>query len=69
VTASVAFRQACLVPLIPEFIKLYPDIHLELLLTDANMDMISERIDLALCVSSRVEGIFLSSTAVQQCLA
>jgi len=54
VTASVAFGQACLVPLIPEFIKLYPDIHLELLLTDANVDLISERIDLALRVSPRM---------------
>ncbi|MGF6113394.1 LysR substrate-binding domain-containing protein [Pseudomonas frederiksbergensis] len=51
VTASVAFGQACLVPLVPEFIEMYPDVQLELLLTDTNVDLIAERVDLALRVS------------------
>ena len=54
ITASVAFGQACLVPLVPEFARLYPDIVLELILTDANLDMVAERIDLALRLSPRM---------------
>lgn len=38
VMASVAFGQVSLAQLIPEFIKLYKDIHLELPLTDANTE-------------------------------
>jgi DNA-binding transcriptional LysR family regulator len=51
VTASVAFGQACVVPLLPEFLALYPDIRVELMLADGNLDMITERIDLAVRLS------------------
>ncbi|MEQ5837880.1 LysR substrate-binding domain-containing protein [Paraburkholderia acidicola] len=54
VTASVAFGQTCLVPLMPEFARLYPQIQLELIFTDANLDMVSDRIDLALRLSPRM---------------
>jgi DNA-binding transcriptional LysR family regulator len=54
VTASVAFGQTCLVSLMPEFARLYPEIQLELIFTDANLDMVSDRIDLALRLSPRV---------------
>ncbi|MFM0154968.1 LysR family transcriptional regulator [Paraburkholderia sediminicola] len=54
VTASVAFGQTCLVPLMPEFASLYPDILMELIFTDANLDMVSDRIDLALRLSPRM---------------
>ena len=54
VTASVAFGQACLVPLVPEFMRAHPDINVELLLTDDNVDLIAERIDLALRISPRM---------------
>ncbi|MDQ7979895.1 LysR substrate-binding domain-containing protein [Paraburkholderia sp. SARCC-3016] len=53
-TASVAFGQSCVVPLLPEFLARYPDIRLELLLADANVDMVAERIDLAVRLSSRM---------------
>jgi DNA-binding transcriptional LysR family regulator len=54
VTASVAFGQSCLIPLVPGFLKAHPGISLELLLTDINVDLISERVDLALRVSPRM---------------
>jgi DNA-binding transcriptional LysR family regulator len=47
-TASVSFGQRCLVPLLAEFRRLLPQLTLELLLTDANLDLVAERIDLAL---------------------
>jgi DNA-binding transcriptional LysR family regulator len=59
VTASVAFGQACLLPLLPEFMERYPDIHLELLLADANVDMVAERVDLALRLSPRMGQNFV----------
>jgi DNA-binding transcriptional LysR family regulator len=54
ITASVAFGQACLVPLIPEFARRHPEITLELILNDANLDMVADRIDLALRLSPRM---------------
>jgi DNA-binding transcriptional LysR family regulator len=47
-TASVAFGQVCLIPLLPTLREKYPRLHLELLLTDANLDLVTERIDIAL---------------------
>lgn len=47
-TASVAFGQTCLVPLLGEFRAAHPALGLELLLTDANLDLVAERVDLAI---------------------
>jgi DNA-binding transcriptional LysR family regulator len=46
-TASVAFGQTMIVPLLGRFRKRYPNISIELQLTDANVDLAAERIDLA----------------------
>lgn len=59
VTASVAFGQACLVPLLPEFLESWPNIQLELILADANLDIVAERIDLALRLSPRMDRNFV----------
>ena len=56
VTASVAFGQTCLVPLLPELNRRYPELSLELLLTDSNLDMVAERIDVALRLGPRSDG-------------
>ncbi len=55
-TASVAFGQQCLVPLAPKFRAAFPNLKLELTLTDANLDLVSERIDLAIRLAPRIEG-------------
>jgi DNA-binding transcriptional LysR family regulator len=47
-TASVSFGLKCIVPLLPDFKALYPDLTLDLLLTDATVDLFTERIDLAI---------------------
>ncbi len=47
-TASVAFGQTCLGPLLPQFRQSFPQLKLELLLTDANLDLVCERVDLAI---------------------
>jgi DNA-binding transcriptional LysR family regulator len=46
-TASVSFGQLCILPHIPEFRSLYPEVKLELLLTDAVVDLVADGIDLA----------------------
>lgn len=52
-TASLAFGQARLVPLLPAFRAAFPALRLELLLTDARLDLVAERIDLAVRLGPR----------------
>ncbi|MBV8428653.1 MAG: substrate binding domain-containing protein, partial [Hyphomicrobiales bacterium] len=47
-TASVAFGQIGLVRLLPAFHAAFPRLRLELLLTDANLDLVQDRVDLAI---------------------
>ncbi len=71
VTASVAFGQTCLVPLLPELHHRYPDLALELLLSDSNLDMVAERIDVALRLGPRMDsgliGLRLFNTHYRVC--
>lgn len=46
-TASVAFGHTCLTPLLPAFRAAFPSLGLDLMLTDRPLDLIAERIDLA----------------------
>jgi DNA-binding transcriptional LysR family regulator len=55
-TASVTFGQRRLVPLLPAFRALHPEVAVECLFTDANLDLIAERIDLAIRLAPAVEG-------------
>lgn len=47
VTASVSFGLKCIVPLLSSFSVMYPDLAVDLLLTDAVVDLLAERIDVA----------------------
>ncbi|MEM9245037.1 MAG: LysR family transcriptional regulator [Cyanobacteria bacterium P01_F01_bin.153] len=47
VTASVAFGHHCIVPLLPEFYRRYPDLAVDLWLTDTRIDLLADRIDVA----------------------
>lgn len=47
VTASVSFGQMCIVPRLKAFRTAYPDIDMDLILSDAQIDLLAERIDLA----------------------
>jgi DNA-binding transcriptional LysR family regulator len=60
-TASVTFGQAMLLPLLPAFRQAYPEIRLECLFTDQNLDLIAERIDLAIRLAPAVEGDVIAS--------
>ncbi|WGD28810.1 LysR family transcriptional regulator [Ancylobacter sp. WKF20] len=48
VSATVGFGEQCLVPLVPEFLGRYPQVQLDLSLTDEVIDLVTERADIAL---------------------
>ncbi|MDX3972942.1 LysR family transcriptional regulator [Shinella sp.] len=48
VNASVGFGERCILPLVPDFLALYPEIELDLTLTDGVIDVIGERTDVAI---------------------
>ncbi len=55
-TASISFVQECLIPILPEFRKRYPEIDIELLASDANLDLRAEGVDLAVRFGSLPKG-------------
>jgi DNA-binding transcriptional LysR family regulator len=48
VSASVGFGTLCIVPVLPKFLELHPDIELDLSLTDTTIDLLEERTDVAI---------------------
>ena len=64
-TASVAFGQECLVPLLSEFRRIFPDLTLELRLTDAPLDLIENGIDLAIRLAPAPSGDLISTRLLQ----
>jgi DNA-binding transcriptional LysR family regulator len=55
-TASVTFGQVCVVPLLGAFHARYPDLKVECMFTDANVDLVAERVDLAIRLAPAIEG-------------
>ena len=71
ITASVSFGHQCLLPLFPKLESLYPKLSIELVLTDAVVDLIEERIDLAVRLGppsdSGLIGVELFETVYRVC--
>jgi len=61
ITASVSFGLNCIVPLLPDFSLLYPDLTVDLILADTIVDLFTERIDLAIRL-----GLLADSTLIAQ---
>lgn len=65
VTASVAYGQTVLVPLLPALHAQHPGLEIDLVLSDAQVDLVSQRIDVALrlgpVVDSSLVGVRLAS--------
>ncbi|VAV90573.1 Transcriptional regulator, LysR family [hydrothermal vent metagenome] len=55
ISASVSFGEICLMPHIPRFLAMYPDIELEFKFTDRSVDFVLERVDLAIRLGPAVE--------------
>lgn len=60
-TGSVAFSQVCLLPHLPEFHRLYPQITLELLPSDANLDLQAEGVDIAIRLAPVPTGNYVTT--------
>lgn len=60
-TTSVAYGNTCLVPLLPKFRQRYPKIKLELLLTDTVVDLVSERVDLAIRLARHFDANYIAT--------
>lgn len=61
VTASVTFGQMRILPLLPTFRARFPDIRMEFVFTDENIDLVSERIDVAVRLGPIVEGDLIAA--------
>jgi DNA-binding transcriptional LysR family regulator len=55
-TTSVAFGYQKLAALLPKFRALHPQLKLEVLMTDTNLHLVNDRIDLAIRSGARFEG-------------
>ncbi len=60
-TASVAYGTRRIVPMLAALRAAAPDLEVELILTDANLDMVAERVDLAVRLAPAPEGELISS--------
>jgi len=56
ITASATFGETQIVPLLPRFKLRYPSLKLECFFTDANVDLVTDRIDLAIRLAPSIEG-------------
>jgi DNA-binding transcriptional LysR family regulator len=55
-TTTVAFGEKVIVPLVPGFLEVFPNVELDLVLSDTNHDLIADRIDLAVRLGTGVTG-------------
>ncbi|WP_298839620.1 LysR family transcriptional regulator [uncultured Roseobacter sp.] len=60
-TASVAFAQVCITPLLATFRQRFPGITLELIVEDANADLVAQGIDLAIRLAEAPHGDLIST--------
>lgn len=60
ITAAVSFAQINLIPLLPDFSRRYPELSFELLLTDKSLDLVEERIDLAVRLGRPAESSLIA---------
>ena len=60
-TASVAFADVCIVPLLRDFQGLYPEVAIELLPTDETLDLAANGIDLAIRLGPSPSGDLITT--------
>ncbi len=59
VTTSTMYGQLFIAPLLPMFMKKFPDIKIELLLTDSYLDLIEQRIDVCIRTGSLNDSSYI----------
>ncbi len=60
VTAATIYGQRYIVPLLKQFRRLYPELSIELILTDNFVDLVADRIDLAIRLGSLQESTYVA---------
>jgi DNA-binding transcriptional LysR family regulator len=60
-TASVAFVQEGILPVLPKFQQMYPDLTVELYPADHNLDLLAEGLDLAVRLAAAPKGDLIST--------
>lgn len=60
VTTAVSFGLTCLIPLLPDFAAAYPELAIDLVLSDAIVDIVTERIDLAVRLGPLPDSNFIA---------
>lgn len=65
VTASIAFGQLWLMPRLGDFYRRYPEISLEVVLSDLNLDLIAGDIDLAIRLSPNQQSNLVGSQLLE----
>ena len=64
-TTSVAFGLKVLVPLLAEFRSKYPELVIDLVLTDRNVDLLAERIDVAIRLGILEDSSLIAEQLIQ----
>lgn len=60
VNAAVAFAEHQIVPYLREFLDLYPDVHVELTVTDQVVDLVQEGVDVAIRINVRPNSLLVA---------
>lgn len=60
VTTSVAFGKQCIIPVLPDFLDSYPELTLDLVLTDTAVDLVNERFDAAIRLGLLPDSTFVA---------
>ncbi|WP_413990265.1 LysR substrate-binding domain-containing protein [Labrys okinawensis] len=63
-TTSVGFGQRILMPLVPRFRALHPKVVLDLILSDSNLNLVHDRIDLAIRLAANISGDMVVSKLI-----
>lgn len=60
ITAPAALARIYLMPLIRDFAALHPDVSIELMVSDAFVDLVAERVDVALRIGGRTDNSLIT---------
>lgn len=64
ITASVSFGIACIVPHLSRFEARYPELAIELILSDAVLDLVHERIDIAIRLGQMADSTLMAQRLI-----
>lgn len=64
ISSSVAFGQHVIVPQLGQFRATYPEVRVEGIFSDSNLDLVTDRIDLAVRLAPSIEGDYVISKLI-----